>query len=660
MFVGDRLAGIIYEFRGKHRQDHFGVVAIFRLLEDEGFCKHCWSDRIDLEARSEIKAEIKERLAAIANEKIKPGRRETTILPYLREVLGPGTGQCGSEDELAEYLLEPRETTLDTLVAVHKELCEKDKHEQALPLGEIIDLITPLQMPRELWDSVNDQIRRSRPLIENAAPGLVSAEVIAARIDATSQGLATPLGVSGGDDDHINYTHMIQERSTTYFPLKRPGTTMHSFVGDLYASQFGTDPGGELMSPEDKLARLRGDCRSWRNIHKRSRYIVVQLPSPTREEQLGARPLDGRSCRREEGAGACPVHRALQEGSGPEVPRFRRRGLPLSQHSPAVGTQMEAEMSRPRPGRGEESDWHQVVELGKRPDAPEQRHEFEKESILAIRAALAAGRPLLVMGEPGVGKTQLAAAAANRLRRPLVPKVVESRTESRDLLWEFDAVQRLAEAQVAGSLGRLALDSDHLFPQAGQMANLHRAVSQELRELLEVGRFVRPGPLWWGFDWADAKRQAELSGAPEPFVEEGADPRNGCVVLIDEIDKADSDVPNGLLESLGNAEFTPLGRQTAVKVGDKFPLVVVTTNEERVLPGAFLRRCLVLRLRLPVGEDELINFLVRRAQVHFPDHADSNGSLGLFQEAAKLLVRDRRAAVELRASHCRARRSIST
>ena len=287
VFVGDQLAGIIYRYQGTHTHDHFKAIAIFRLLEDGRFREAIhWSDRIDLEARSEIKAEIKERLTAIANEKIKPGRRETTILPYLREVLGPEASHCGSEDDLAEYLLEPREATLDSLVAVHKELCEEDKQKEALVLGEIADLITPLQMPRELWDSVIDQIRRSRPLIENAAPGLVSAEVIAARIDATSQKLPTPLGVSGGDDDQINYTHMIQKRETSYFPLKRPGTTKNSFVGDLYASQFGTDPGGELMSAEDKLGRLEGDCRSWRNIYKRSRYIVVQMPSPTGKEQV--------------------------------------------------------------------------------------------------------------------------------------------------------------------------------------------------------------------------------------------------------------------------------------------------------------------------------------------------------------------------------------
>ena len=98
-----------------------------------------------------------------------------------------------------------------------------------------------------------------------------------------------------------------------------------------------------------------------------------------------------------------------------------------------------------------EIDWQSPIKLIDRPGLPEQYHLFDPESALAIRAALAARRPLLVRGEPGVGKTQLAAAAANVLKRPLVPKVVDSRTESRDLLWEFDAIMRLADAQIAAA-----------------------------------------------------------------------------------------------------------------------------------------------------------------------------------------------------------------
>src|SRR5206468_63305 len=108
--------------------------------------------------------------------------------------------------------------------------------------------------------------------------------------------------------------------------------------------------------------------------------------------------------------------------------------------------------------RGEtppEIDCTRPVELIARPELPEQYHQFEPESALAIRAALGACRPLLVRGEPGVGKTQLAAAAARVLEWRLVQKVVEARTESRDLLWEFDAVMRLAEAQIVGAVSSL-------------------------------------------------------------------------------------------------------------------------------------------------------------------------------------------------------------
>jgi MoxR-like ATPase len=92
------------------------------------------------------------------------------------------------------------------------------------------------------------------------------------------------------------------------------------------------------------------------------------------------------------------------------------------------------------------------------------------------------------------------------------------------------------------------------------------------------------------------------------------------VLLIDEIDKADSDVPNGLLEALGNGQFTPLGRREPVvcQSGIPPPLVIVTTNEERALPDAFLRRCLVLQLKLPAKRAELETFLTERGRHHFP------------------------------------------
>ncbi len=200
---------------------------------------------------------------------------------------------------------------------------------------------------------------------------------------------------------------------------------------------------------------------------------------------------------------------------------------------------------------------------------------------------------------------------------------------------------RLADAQIAAALSSDAPSGDGV---AG--SDPLKARERELRKRLAVTNYVRPGPFWWAFDWAKASEQARKTETPSPPLEPGADPANGCVVLIDEIDKADSDVPNGLLETLGSGRFTPLGQSESVEVRGEPPLVVITTNEERVLPNAFLRRCLILELRLPENDDELVERLVRIAAVHFPKQA--RPSKGLFQKAAKILVNDRRIAARNR------------
>ena len=288
-----------------------------------------------------------------------------------------------------------------------------------------------------------------------------------------------------------------------------------------------------------------------------------------------------------------------------------------------------------------EIDWQTPVKLVDRPGLAEQYHLFDADSKLAILAALAARRPLLVRGEPGVGKTQLASAAAYVLKRPLVTKVVDSRTESRDLLWEFDAIMRLADAQIAAVF--LSKPENPMTPvEAG--SPLSPTSADDLKNRLAVGNYVRPGPLWWAFNWTDANQQAARTKTPTPIYDPPADPRNGCVVLIDEIDKAESDVPNGLLEALGSGRFTPLGQTKPVEVQGEPPLVVITTNEERILPNAFVRRCLVLELKLPAEGSGLTEHLIARAEVHFPDRAKD--SKPLFKQAAELLVRDRKNARE--------------
>lgn len=252
---------------------------------------------------------------------------------------------------------------------------------------------------------------------------------------------------------------------------------------------------------------------------------------------------------------------------------------------------------------------------------PKSVHVFEEREAYALKAATAAGRPLLVRGQPGVGKSQLARAAAQASKRLFVSEVVHARSEPQDLQWHFDAVARLGEAQALGA-----------------------ARGHEVRRALDPLRFLSPGVLWWTFDYESAARLHAYCRHPAraPEVPAGWTPDQGAVLLIDEIDKAEADLPNGLLEVLGNGAFTVpyLDAPVRHRKGPK-PLVVITTNEERELPGAFVRRCMVLRLELPAKETEFRAFLMRRGEQHFPESAAT-----LRCVVAEQLWRDRQDAGE--------------
>jgi MoxR-like ATPase len=200
--------------------------------------------------------------------------------------------------------------------------------------------------------------------------------------------------------------------------------------------------------------------------------------------------------------------------------------------------------------------------------------------VLAVNVALATGRPLLVLGEPGSGKSSLAANAARWLGRRYLEHVISSRTSAQDLLWTTNTLQRLSDASQGQVKGGDA--------------------------------YLEPGVLWWAFDPESAGAYASKLAVHYGWSGgEQADPSRPAVVLLDEIDKAEPDVPNDLLVPLGAGEFGVWLDKPPVRWKAP-PLVIITSNRERELPNAFVRRCIVLPLPSPDADR-----LVTIAEAHF-------------------------------------------
>jgi len=180
--------------------------------------------------------------------------------------------------------------------------------------------------------------------------------------------------------------------------------------------------------------------------------------------------------------------------------------------------------------------------------------------MMAVNAAITLERPLLIKGEPGTGKTMLALEVAKSLQRPLIQWHVKSTSKAQQGLYEYDAVSRLRDSQLGD--GRVH----------------------------DIGNYIKRGPLWEAFE----------SDSP-------------AVVLIDEIDKADIEFPNDLLRELDRMEFYVYETQELVKAKYR-PLVLITSNNEKELPDAFLRRCFFHYIRFP--DKETMERIVR---VHHPD-----------------------------------------
>ena len=282
-------------------------------------------------------------------------------------------------------------------------------------------------------------------------------------------------------------------------------------------------------------------------------------------------------------------------------------------------------------------------------------HLLESTHQWAIRAAVGAQRPLLVLGEPGVGKSQLALAAGSLLNRPIIRFTVDSNTEATDLLYRYDSVRRLAEAQVQGSAKKPASTADQTDEANVDSAKADSAKAASNVDPLAIDNFVSPGPLWWALDWHSALSKSPAA-KPED-IPKGWQESHGVVILIDEIDKADAHVPNGLLEVLGENRFLPLGRETPIRLNKDHaaPLVVITSNEDRVLPPAFVRRCIVLKIDLPGGtaseieknNNHLVDYLVQLGQAHFEDRFGSKADRKtVYRTIAEQLAEDRLVAIQ--------------
>ena len=178
---------------------------------------------------------------------------------------------------------------------------------------------------------------------------------------------------------------------------------------------------------------------------------------------------------------------------------------------------------------------------------------------MAVNAAVTLERPLLIKGEPGTGKTMLAIEVAKSLKRPLFQWHIKSTSKAQQGLYEYDAVSRLRDSQ-------LGEDKVH-----------------------DIANYIVRGPLWEAFE----------SDAP-------------AVVLIDEVDKADIEFPNDLLRELDRMEFYVYETQQLVKAKNR-PVIIITSNNEKDLPDAFLRRCFFHYIRFPDKDT-----MTKIVDVHYP------------------------------------------
>ena len=187
------------------------------------------------------------------------------------------------------------------------------------------------------------------------------------------------------------------------------------------------------------------------------------------------------------------------------------------------------------------------------------RYIATDDLMMAVNAAVTLARPLLIKGEPGTGKTQLAQEIARALGRPLHEWHIKSTSKAQQGLYEYDAVSRLRDSQLGD------------------------------QRVHDIANYILKGKLWEAFESDE-----------QP------------VLLIDEIDKADIEFPNDLLRELDRMEFYVYETRQLVKARHR-PIIVITSNNEKELPDAFLRRCFFHYIRFPDEET-----MTRIVDVHYP------------------------------------------
>ena len=178
---------------------------------------------------------------------------------------------------------------------------------------------------------------------------------------------------------------------------------------------------------------------------------------------------------------------------------------------------------------------------------------------VAVNASIALEKPLLVKGEPGTGKTELARQIASSLKLQIIEWSIKSTTKAQQGLYEYDAVSRLRDSQLG-------------------------------EEIKDISKYIKKGKIWESFETTKKS-----------------------VLLIDEIDKADIEFPNDLLQELDKMEFYIYETGKVVKANHR-PIIIITSNNEKELPEAFLRRCFFHYIQFPE-----IDTLRKIVEVHFPD-----------------------------------------